>query len=171
MCVIRVKEDKLMDFEIIYRKYFKDVLLYVCGLAGDALLAEEIAQETFTKALKAIDSYNGDKDIRAWLFTIAKNSYFSYFRKQKQNVPLPEEDLAVEIRRVLEGRAPIEAEVQNMDRTDVDLDDYSREVLEPKKRRGCGCSLLVILLLVGAIGAVVYFLLPYLGRLTWINGL
>ena len=49
MCVIRVKEDKLMDFEIIYRKYFKDVLLYVCGLAGDILLAEEIAQETFTR--------------------------------------------------------------------------------------------------------------------------
>lgn len=82
-----------MDFEIIYRKYFKDVLLYVCGLAGDAMLAEEIAQETFTKALKAIDSYKGDKDIRAWLFTIAKNSYFSYCRKQKQNVPLPEEDM------------------------------------------------------------------------------
>ena len=93
MCVIRVKEDKLMDFEIIYRKYFKDVLLYVCGLSGDTLLAEEITQETFTKALKAIDSYNGDKDIRAWLFTIAKNSYFSYCRKQKQNVPLPEEDM------------------------------------------------------------------------------
>lgn len=82
-----------MDFEIIYRKYFKDVLLYVCGLSGDALLAEEIAQETFTKALKAIDSYKGDKDIRAWLFTIAKNSYFSYCRKQKQNVPLPEGDM------------------------------------------------------------------------------
>ena len=58
------------------------------------MLAEEIAQETFTKALKAIDSYKGDKDIRAWLFTIAKNSYFSYCRKQKQNVPLPEEDMA-----------------------------------------------------------------------------
>ena len=82
-----------MDFEIIYRKYFKDVLLYVCGLSGDTLLAEEIAQETFTKALKSIDSYKGDKDIRAWLFTIAKNSYFSYCRKQKQNVPLPEENM------------------------------------------------------------------------------
>ena len=94
-----------------------------------------------------------------------------YEQLLSEDDPLPEEDLAEEIRRVLEGRAPIEAEVQNMDRTDVDLDDYSREVLEPKKRRGCGCTLLVILLLVGAIGAVVYFLLPYLGRLTWINGL
>lgn len=82
-----------MDFEIIYRKYFKDVLLYVCGLTGDALLAEEITQETFMKALKAIDSYNGEKDIRAWLFTIAKNAYFSYCRKQKCNVPFPEDDM------------------------------------------------------------------------------
>ena len=45
-----------MDFEIIYRRYFKDVLLYVCGLSGDALLAEEIAQEPFTKALNMEDN-------------------------------------------------------------------------------------------------------------------
>ena len=80
-----------MDFEIIYRKYFKDVLLYVCGLAGDPLLAEEITQETFAKALKSIGSYKEEKDIRAWLFTIAKNSHFSYLRKQRLTASLPEE--------------------------------------------------------------------------------
>ena len=52
-----------------------------------------------------------------------------YEQLLSEDDPLPEEDLAEEIRRVLEGRAPIEAEVQNMDRRDVDLDDYSREVL------------------------------------------
>lgn len=82
-----------MEFEIIYRKYFKDVLLYVCGLAGDAALAEEIAQETFTKALKSLESYKAEKDIRAWLFAIAKNSYFSHCRKQKLSVSFPEEDV------------------------------------------------------------------------------
>lgn len=81
-----------MDFEQIYREYFKEVFLYVRSLTAEANLAEEIAQETFTKALKAIDSYDGKKDIRAWLFSIAKNSFYTHCRRQKHYVEyeLPE---------------------------------------------------------------------------------
>ena len=43
-----------MDFEIIYRNYFKDVLLYVCGLSGDALLAEEGEEVTFAHVRQAV---------------------------------------------------------------------------------------------------------------------
>lgn len=80
-----------MDFESVYRLYFRDVLLYISGLAGDEQLAEEIAQETFEKALKCIKSFDGSKDIRAWLFTIAKNAYFSRCRKEKRIVELSDE--------------------------------------------------------------------------------
>ncbi|ACV22171.1 RNA polymerase sigma factor [Slackia heliotrinireducens] len=70
-----------MDFEGIYRRYFKDVYHFTCGLAGDADVAEEVTQETFAKALRTIDSFDGSKDIRAWLFTIARNTFYSYCRK------------------------------------------------------------------------------------------
>lgn len=73
-----------MDFEEIYKAYFKDVYRYTCSLSADTAVAEEVTQETFVKALKAIDRFDGTKDIRAWLFTIAKNTYFSYCRKQKR---------------------------------------------------------------------------------------
>ena len=72
-----------MDFEEIYQLYFKDVFLYVRSLSAEEGVAEEVTQETFFKALKAIDSYDGRKDIRAWLFTIARNTYYSGLRKQK----------------------------------------------------------------------------------------
>lgn len=72
-----------MDFEEIYQKYFKDVFLYLRSLSATADMAEELTQETFVKALKAIDSFDGSKDIRAWLFTIAKNTYFSHCRRKK----------------------------------------------------------------------------------------
>jgi RNA polymerase sigma-70 factor (ECF subfamily) len=71
-----------LNFEEIYQAYFRDVLLYVCSLSNNADIAEEITQETFVKALKAIDRFDGSKDIRAWLFTIAKNTYFTYCRKK-----------------------------------------------------------------------------------------
>lgn len=66
-----------MDFESIYQLYFKDVFLFLRSISVNEDIAEEITQETFTKALKAIDTFDGNKDIRAWLFTIAKNTYFS----------------------------------------------------------------------------------------------
>ena len=38
-----------MDFETVYRRYFRDVYLYLYSLAGNEIVAEDIAQETFEK--------------------------------------------------------------------------------------------------------------------------
>lgn len=70
-----------MDFDCIYKSYYLDVYHFLCGLSSNKEIAEDITQETFTKALAAIDSYDGRKDIRAWLFTIARNTYFTYNKR------------------------------------------------------------------------------------------
>ena len=46
-----------MDFESIYQLYFKDVFLFLRSISVNEDIAEEITQETFTKALKAIDTF------------------------------------------------------------------------------------------------------------------
>ena len=71
-----------MDIESVYRQYFKDVFLYLRSLSADAGTAEEIAQETFMKALRSLDSFDGSRDIRAWLFTIARNTYYTFCRRE-----------------------------------------------------------------------------------------
>ncbi len=73
----------MTDLESLYREYFKDVYLYVKSLSGDVHVAEDITSETFLKAIKSINSFKGDCDIRVWLCQIAKNTYFSYLRKNK----------------------------------------------------------------------------------------
>lgn len=75
-----------MDFEEIYCLYFRDVFLYIKSLSGNEVIAEEVTQEAFFKALRSIDKFDGYKDIRAWLFTIAKNTYFSYHKKSKKSI-------------------------------------------------------------------------------------
>ncbi|MEI3604528.1 RNA polymerase sigma factor [Pseudogracilibacillus sp. SE30717A] len=77
-----------MDFEDIYQEYFKEVYLYIRSLSRDENIAEEITQEAFFKALKAIKNFDGSKDIRAWLFTIAKNTYFSHYKRNKRQIDL-----------------------------------------------------------------------------------
>jgi len=73
----------MQDFEQIYRVYFQDVYLYARNLSRNDATAEEIAAETFFKAMKSITFFNEDCDIRTWLFQIAKNTYYSHLRKNK----------------------------------------------------------------------------------------
>ena len=70
-----------MEFEQIYTTYFRDVYLYIRRLSNSEHIAEEITSETFFKAMKSIDSFRGDCDIRVWLCQIAKNCYYSYIKK------------------------------------------------------------------------------------------
>jgi RNA polymerase sigma-70 factor (ECF subfamily) len=70
-----------MEFEQIYITYFRDVYLYIRRLSNSEHIAEEITSETFFKAMKSIDSFRGDCDIRVWLCQIAKNCYYSYIKK------------------------------------------------------------------------------------------
>lgn len=78
-----------MDFDRVYEDYFKTVYAYILGMCGSQSIAEEITQETFYKALKNIDRFRGESRISTWLCQIAKNSYFTYCKKQKAE-PLDE---------------------------------------------------------------------------------
>lgn len=51
------------EIERVYTQYFRDVFLYLRSLSADAGTAEEITQETFMKALKSLDSFDGSRDI------------------------------------------------------------------------------------------------------------
>ncbi len=87
----------MTEFEDIYKTYFKDVYLFLFGLAKDEQLAQEITEEAFFHALKKIHSFRGDCDIRVWLCQIAKNEYYQHLRKTKHLVLLDEEGTSEDI--------------------------------------------------------------------------
>ena len=70
-------------FEEIYETYFHDVYKYLRGITANEHLSEELTSDTFFKAMKSIDKFRGDCDVRVWLCQIAKNTYLSYIKKQK----------------------------------------------------------------------------------------
>ena len=71
----------MTEFEEIYRTYFNDVYLYIRRLSGNEVLSEEITSEAFFKAMRSINSFRGDCDVRVWLCQIAKNCYYTYLKK------------------------------------------------------------------------------------------
>ncbi|HHT14702.1 MAG: RNA polymerase sigma factor [Christensenellales bacterium] len=92
------------EFEQIYTIYFNDVYLFLKRLSKDRSVAEEITSETFFKAMRSIDSFRGDCDIRIWLCQIAKNCYYSYLKRRQRivdvenvdNVSFPEHGNSIE---------------------------------------------------------------------------
>ena len=82
----------MQDFELIYNQYFTAVYCYARSLTRSERDAEELTAETFFKALKAIDRFDGQGDIRVWLCQIAKHAWFNQRRHRKRELPL-EEDL------------------------------------------------------------------------------
>ena len=83
----------MSSIEEIYREYFKDVYLYILRLSGNEQIAEDITSDTFFKAIKGINSFREDCDIRVWLCQIAKNSYFTYLKKNKHLKSIDETQL------------------------------------------------------------------------------
>lgn len=81
-----------MNFEEIYEQYFSYIYKYILKLSGSRDIADEITSETFLKALKSIDKFKGECSVSSWLCQIAKNSFYSYTKRNKYAVSLDEDE-------------------------------------------------------------------------------
>ena len=79
-----------MEFEEIYKAYFGPVYRYLLRLSGSEQLAEELAAETFFRALRAADGFRGGCEVRVWLCQIAKNAYYTHQKKSRRARPADE---------------------------------------------------------------------------------
>lgn len=75
-----------MDFEETYAACFHKVFRFAMSMAGNTAEAEEVAQETFFRAMKQISTLPSDAAVEAWLFRIARNVYISRLRKKKREI-------------------------------------------------------------------------------------
>ena len=76
-----------MDFGRIYEEYFRELQRYLLSLCRDSRIAEELTQETFYKALDAIDGFKGGCALNVWPCQIAKNTLTDTYRRQKRELP------------------------------------------------------------------------------------
>ena len=89
------------SFDRIYQDYFESVYRYALSLSGNPQIAEEIAQETFFKAMRTLDQFQGKSSLKSWLCAIAKNLWLSEQRKRKEQpiddaLPLPDPSIGPE---------------------------------------------------------------------------
>ena len=64
-----------MQFEEIYARYYKEVYYYLLSLDGSRETAEELTQETFFRAMKALPKFKGDCQVGTWLSQIVRQCW------------------------------------------------------------------------------------------------
>ena len=79
-------------FEELHRRYVASIFRLVRRKLGDALLAEDIAQETFMKALRMMDRVDDDFNFGGWVHTVARNLCFDELRRRQRDLRVDTSD-------------------------------------------------------------------------------
>lgn len=59
---------------------------FAVSLCGNLDRADDLVQEALLKAWKNLDMFEEGTNLRAWLFTILRNGYFSELRKRRREI-------------------------------------------------------------------------------------
>ncbi len=59
---------------------------FALSLTGNVDIADDLVQETLVKAWTNFDTFQQGTNLRAWLFTILRNHFYSEMRKKKREV-------------------------------------------------------------------------------------
>jgi len=88
----KVKNGEINYYAHLVDKYKDRVFSIALKVLRNREDAEEMAQETFVKAYKSIQSFRGDSKFSTWLFRITYNNSISEVRKKKyKTTPLDDE--------------------------------------------------------------------------------
>ena len=88
--VRRAKQRDQEAFAQLYEEYFDKIYRYVALKIGDRMEAEDITQQVFLNAIRAISSFKWrGVAFSAWLFRIAHNQVVDYLRKKAKRATTP----------------------------------------------------------------------------------
>lgn len=74
----------MKDLEALYTEYYTKLYAYCLTLTHNACEAEELAAETFSRAVINYGKFRGECDVGTWLCSIARNKFLSEQKKKKR---------------------------------------------------------------------------------------
>jgi RNA polymerase sigma-70 factor, ECF subfamily len=95
LLVQRVLSGETRAFDLLVRRYQGKIIAAVGRLVRDRTECEDLAQETFLRAYRALGSFRGDSSFYTWLFKIALNTARNFLSGKQTKVSIA--DLETEI--------------------------------------------------------------------------
>lgn len=71
------------DFSLLIEETYRSLSFFLRYLGLPEADVDDMAQEVYLKAYKALDRYDSSRSFKSWLFSIAKNSFIDWTRRQK----------------------------------------------------------------------------------------
>ena len=84
-----------MDFDNIYEEYFDRVYYKVLSVVKNDDDAEDICQETFISVYKNLSKFREESNIYTWIYRIAINKTYDFFKKRKLEFEINDEVLSL----------------------------------------------------------------------------
>jgi RNA polymerase sigma-70 factor (ECF subfamily) len=81
--VLLAREGRESAYRELVRRYERPIFSLLYRMVRDRELAEDLAQETFVKALNAIESYRPEYKFSSWIFKIANNAAIDHLRRRE----------------------------------------------------------------------------------------
>ncbi|MBA3444037.1 MAG: sigma-70 family RNA polymerase sigma factor [Gemmatimonadales bacterium] len=81
--VLLARSGKETAYRELIRRYERPVFALLFRMVRDRELAEDLAQETFVKALNAIESYRPEFKFSSWIFKIGNNAAIDHLRRRE----------------------------------------------------------------------------------------
>ena len=79
-------ESQARDFKDGLIREIPNLRAFAASLSGSMQLADDLVQDTLLKAWGNSDKFEPGTSLRAWLFTILRNTYYSLYRKRGREV-------------------------------------------------------------------------------------
>lgn len=80
------RERRTEDFKEGLIREIPNLRAFAASLSGSMQLADDLVQDTLLKAWGNSDKFEPGTSLRAWLFTILRNTYYSLYRKRGREV-------------------------------------------------------------------------------------
>ena len=95
----KIEDEKTVNygFNLLMDKYQEKVYWVIRRMVIEHDSADDIAQETFVKVWKNIESFKGDSKLYTWIYRIATNEALNHLRKKKRRFFLPIGDVEHEL--------------------------------------------------------------------------
>lgn len=81
--VVLARAGQEAAYRELIRRYERPLFSLLYRMVRDRELAEDLAQETFIKALNAIESYRPEYKFSSWIFKIANNAAIDHLRRRE----------------------------------------------------------------------------------------
>ena len=78
------RESHAQAFELLYSQYKARIYTFLLRMVTDVDLADDLTQDVFTKAFKALPTFGADHRILSWLYRVANNAAIDGIRRQKR---------------------------------------------------------------------------------------